>query len=235
MNLPKHLYGLDIIRGLAACAIVFWHWQHFSMKGSQLPLDFDRAEQPLYMLFRPMYKYGDFAVPFFFQLSGFVFFWLYREKVESGKCSGYKFAVLRFARLYPLHALTLLIVLVLQIVHARLIGSYFVYPRNDAYHFALHAAFVSHWGFESGHSFNAPIWSVSIEIGLYCIFFLYCLVRIPNAVKLLLVLFGTVLVIKLGLGGLRWPPAILAFFLGGVTYGLVNTYLKYQSRFFQQQ
>ena len=231
MNLPKHLYGLDICRGIAACAVVFWHWQHFFMKGSQLPQEFDRAVQPLYSLFSPLYENGHLAVPFFFQLSGFVFFWLYREKVASGECSGYKFAVHRFARLYPLHALTLLVVLILQIVHARLIGGYFVYQQNDEYHFALQAAFVSHWGFERGHSFNAPIWSVSIEIGLYFCFFFYCLVRIPNPIKLMAVLLATALVMKLGFGGGRWPPAILAFFLGGLNYGFVNWYLKYKSRF----
>ena len=201
------------------------------MKGSDLPLDFKRAEQPLYVLFKPMYEHGDLAVPFFFQLSGFVFFWLYREKITSGRCSGYKFAVLRFARLYPLHALTLLVVLVLQVIHSRLIGGYFVYLHNDSYHFALQTAFVSHWGFERGHSFNAPIWSVSIEIGLYCLFFLYCLVRLPNALKLATVLVGTLLAFKFGLVGGRWPRAILAFFLGGLTFEIVNRYLPYKSRF----
>lgn len=231
MNLPKHLYSLDVFRGIAACAVVFWHWQHFFMKGTHLPKDFDRSEQPLYALFEPMYEHGHLAVPFFFQLSGFVFFWLYREKVTSGACSGFRFAVLRFARLYPLHLLTLLVVLALQLVHARLIGGFFVYPRNDAYHFALQTAFVSHWGFEHGHSFNAPIWSVSIEIGLYCLFFLYCLVRVPNPIKLTVVLLGTVLVMKLGLAGGRWPPAVLAFFLGGLTYEVVNAYMRRRTIF----
>jgi peptidoglycan/LPS O-acetylase OafA/YrhL len=199
------------------------------MKGSQLPQDFDLSAQPLYALFAPMYEHGHFAVPFFFQLSGFVFFWLYREKVESGACSSYEFAVLRFARLYPLHALTLVVVLVLQLVYARLIGGYFCYPHNDAYHFALQAAFVSNWGFERGLSFNGPIWSVSIEIGLYCLFFVYCVLRIPNSVKLVCVLLGTVLAAKLGLLGGRWASAILAFFLGGLTYLCVNAYLKYKT------
>jgi peptidoglycan/LPS O-acetylase OafA/YrhL len=230
MNLPKHLYSLDVFRGIASIAVVFWPWQHFFMKGAQHPQDFSRAEQPLYALFKPMYEHGNLAVPFFFQLSGFVFFWLYQEKVTSGACSGYQFAVLRFARLYPLHVLTLLLVVALQSLYARVIGGYFAYPWNDAYHFALQAVFMSHWGFERGDSFNAPIWSVSIEIGLYCLFFLYCLARLPNAVKLMTVLVGTALVIKLGLGGARWPPAILAFFLGGLTYGAVDTYLQYRSK-----
>lgn len=230
MNDQEHLHSLDILRGFAATAVVFWHWQHFFMEGSQLQSTFNRTEQPCYALLSLMYLHGHLAVPFFFQLSGFVFFWLYRKKLASGAVSSYRFAVLRFARLYPLHALTLILVLALQILHERVLGGYFVYLHNDAYHFALHTAFVSHWGFQRGHSFNAPIWSVSIEVGLYCLFYLYCRVRLPDAVKMAAILLGIVLVIELDLGGGRWPPAILAFFLGGLVYNLVKVYLKRNSK-----
>ncbi len=231
MNFPKYLYGLDIFRGFASLAVVLWHWQHFFMIDYKLPSNFDRSCQPLYTLFRPMYEYGYIAVPFFFQLSGFVFFWLYRERITSGACSAYKFALLRFARLYPLHILTLLVVLFLQLVHKKIIGGYFVYPENDSYHFALHTLFMSNWGFERGYSFNAPAWSVSIEIGLYFLFFLYCLIRIPNAVKISIVLLGAALSMRFGLGAGNWIPAIFAFFLGGLLYSLVDIYLSYRSKF----
>jgi peptidoglycan/LPS O-acetylase OafA/YrhL len=46
-----------------------------------------------------------------------------------------------------------------------------IYPYNDAYHFMLHVFFMSHWGFEVGESFNQPIWSVSVEIFIYIVFF----------------------------------------------------------------
>ena len=44
---------------------------------------------------------------------------------------------------------------------------------NDFYHFILQLLFISSWGFEDGHSFNAPIWSVSVEIGIYIVFFIF--------------------------------------------------------------
>lgn len=51
------------------------------------------------------------------------------------------------------------------------IGSYFVYPNNDIKHFLLNLFFASSWSFESGHSFNGPIWSVSVEVLLHALFF----------------------------------------------------------------
>ena len=226
MNFPKHLFSLDISRGLAATAVVFYHWQHFFLEQGK---NFNRSQQPLYSLLRPLYDHGNHAVPFFFQLSGFVFFWLYRDEVASGNCSAYRFGVLRFARLYPLHVATLLIVLVLQAIHARVIGGYFMYSYNDFYHFVLHLFFISNWGFEHGASFNGPIWSVSIEIGLYCIFFLFCSARALKSMKFAVLLICPAAMIKLGWGS-QWAPAVLAFFIGGLTFELVSIYLVYRTR-----
>lgn len=83
MNFPKYLFSLDIARGLAAAAVVFWHRQHFFFEHCKLPSDFDKTQQPLYTWFSLLYDHGHLAVPFFFPMSGFVFFWLYREKVVS--------------------------------------------------------------------------------------------------------------------------------------------------------
>ena len=230
MTLPKHLFSLDIVRGIAAVAVVFWHWQHFFFKQSALPIEFDRAQQPLYSWFSLLYDHGHLAVPFFFQLSGFVFFWLYLDQVSRGDCSAYKFGVLRFARLYPLHFATLLAVLALQALHAWIIGGYFVYPFNDSYHFLLQLLFASHWGLEKGYSFNAPIWSVSIEIGLYCAFYLFCIAKIHRVAKLTAAILGAYFLMKLGVGE-RWASPALAFYIGGLTYELTRSYLNHRTQF----
>lgn len=230
MNFPKHLYSLDIVRGIAAVAVVFWHWKHFFYWQYTLPVEFDKTQQPLYSWFSLLYDHGHLAVPFFFLLSGFVFFWLYLDKVSLGDCSAYKFGVLRFARLYPLHFATLLVALALQAIHARVIGGYFVYRYNDSYHFLLQLFFASHWGLEKGNSFNAPIWSVSIEIGLYCIFYFFCIVRIHKNAKLVAVLLGAYFLTKLGVGE-RWSFAVFAFFIGGLTYEMTKLYLSHRTRF----
>ena len=228
--LPARLYNLDFSRGLAALCVVIFHWQSFFFEQYELPATFDRTTQPLYQWLRPLYERGGYlAVSFFFILSGFVFFWLYHQNIRDRQCSFYQFAALRLARLYPLHAATLLLVLALQVVYFSRNNESFVYPYNDGYHFVLQTFFVSNWGFERGYSFNAPIWSVSIEIGLYVLFFAFAFLRGNTAVKLVGIVLTTVLLMGLGLSD-RWAPAILAFFMGGLTYECLVKYLQLRSK-----
>jgi len=49
---------------------------------------------------------------------------------------------------------------------------FFVYQNNDIAHFIYQLFLASHWGFEKGFSFNGPIWSISVEVLIYCFFFL---------------------------------------------------------------
>jgi len=169
---PNRLITLDVSRGFAALAVVLWHWQHFAYNGSSPPEYFDIASQPLYAILRIFYEKGHMAVAYFFILSGFIFFWLYRSSIEKRNTSFGNFWVQRFSRLYPLHIITLLIVALLQIVYISHNGSYFVYPFNDMYHFFLNLGFVPKFGFESGWSFNAPVFTVSFEIFMYFVFFI---------------------------------------------------------------
>jgi peptidoglycan/LPS O-acetylase OafA/YrhL len=106
----------------------------------------------------------------FYAISGFVFAYVYLS--TNKKVSGKEFFVNRFARLYPLHFATLIIVSILQFINWGTENSFQIIHYNDFYHFILQLFFISSWGFEEGHSFNGPIWSVSIEIFIYGIFFL---------------------------------------------------------------
>lgn len=117
------------------------------------------------------------GVQYFFLLSGFIFFWLYRHTIEDRSVNFTNFWIQRISRLYPLHILTLLIVTLLQAMYTSHNGGPFVYPFNNAYHFFLNLVFASKWGFEKGWSFNAPVWSVSIEILLYFMFFITAYAR----------------------------------------------------------
>ncbi len=119
-HFANRLYLLDVARGLASLAVVAYHWQHFFMlHGRHAP-----RKAALLPLLRPLYACGgEIAVSFFFSLSGFVFFWLFRERIESRTCTAWDFAALRIARLYPLHLLTLITVASLQLLHFNL--------RND--------------------------------------------------------------------------------------------------------
>lgn len=166
------LLGLELLRFVCALAVLVWHYQHFAYLGSTLPSSFATASQPLYPVLAPLYQRGYYGVDIFWCISGFIFFWRYRDAIANRLVSGKKFFVLRFSRLYPLHIATLLLVALLQPIYSRANGSFFVYPYNDLPHFGLQLFMASNWGLEKGASFNGPIWSISLEVLVYGVFYL---------------------------------------------------------------
>ena len=202
--------SLDALRGVAALVVVLWHWQHFFFVGTVLPLSTPKF--PLQGVLAIFYKDGEIAVDLFFCISGFIFYWLYANAIATGSMSAGRFFVLRFSRLYPLHLLTLVVVAALQVDYQAQGYGYFVYAANTASNFVINLLFVSGW-VSRGFSFNAPVWSVSVEVFLYGLFFVMC--------RWLPISFATVLAACLfGLLGLPRFPTLLgrgmvSFFLGG--------------------
>lgn len=220
---PSRLYALDALRGIAALCVVFWHWQHFFYVGDN-PSAFVLDQQPFFRFFMPLYQHGGLAVQLFFSISGFVFFWLFSSGISDRSIRPLHFAADRFSRLYPLHIVTFALVAVLQLLYFSYHSSYFVYQSNDWYHAALNIFLAPAWGLEKGWSFNAPIWSVSVEVLLYCSFFLICLTR---RWKWALAAAACVL------GGYLYPEyyklgsGVLCFYIGGVTYALLEVVRRY--------
>ena len=213
----SRFYSLDALRGLAALCVVFWHWQHFFYAGTK-PGHVDIAQLPFSRWFYLAYVRGELAVDLFFCLSGFIFYWLYSERVFRRTITLAHFAWLRFSRLYPLHLATLVFVAVGQRWLMRTEGCYFVYDLNDKLHFAYNLFLVSGWGLERGFSFNGPIWSVSVEVFLYGLFFAACrLLPVRAGVLLGLAAVGMILQHAFGLALGR---GMLSFFAGGCVYFL---------------
>ena len=215
----QHFYSLDIIRGFAALSIVFFHWKFFFYTGT-LPGNLIAASQPFYSFFFPFYERGWLAVDLFFCLSGFVMYWLYSGHINNRLISAWNFSVLRFSRLYPLHFVTLLIVLIFQQYMFYRTGDFFVFPANDIYHFVLNIFLASNWGFQKDNSFNAPIWTVSIEILVYLIFFIACrILPVRNSVLLLFVTLGWILMtFAPDYSQQRIGTGVFFFFIGGLVY-----------------
>lgn len=216
----KRLYSLDAIRGLAALTIVIWHWQHFfAMSGHWLPV-WNRDWQPFYGLLKPLYLESWAAVDLFFALSGFVFFWLYREAIREGKVKAGTFALLRFSRLWPLHALMLVVIALLQWAFRTRTGVDFIFPAQDWSRFIAHL-FVVHQTVppNTDQTFNGPSWTVSIEAALYVLFFAMCRVGF-NGWK------SATVVALLGIPLFHWnwfiSRGLMGFFLGGVAYFVVE-------------
>jgi peptidoglycan/LPS O-acetylase OafA/YrhL len=210
----ERLYSLDVLRGVAALSVVFWHWQHFFYTGTSRAYPLERM--PFLDVFFLVYAKGWLGVELFFALSGFVFFWLYARAVFEGKVSAGDFFLLRFSRLYPLHLAALLAVAAGQLLYFEITKTFFVYSHNDGYHFLLNLLFVPSWGFEKGWSFNAPVWSVSVEVLLYFLFFIVCRLWRPRLSGLLALSALGFLLVRQG-----YPPmgrGIGAFYLGGCAY-----------------
>ncbi|WP_294124082.1 acyltransferase [Sphingomonas sp.] len=164
------LLGLELLRFLAAMAVLFWHYNHFyDMVGSR---PFVASAQPWHAWFWPFYDFGLFGVQLFWCISGFIFAWKYSGPVASGTVSGRQFFWLRFSRLYPLHLVTLLFVTALQPWHRAFAGHDFHFEANDPWIFAKQLFLASDWIGGRQYSFNGPIWSISAEIAVYFLFFL---------------------------------------------------------------
>jgi peptidoglycan/LPS O-acetylase OafA/YrhL len=172
INVPNHYHLIDCFRTFAALAVVLHHYQHFYYFNGFIDIENyvtieTMSMQPFYGSLYYFYEVGATGVQFFWVISGFIFASVYFLRDVSGK----DFFVSRFARLYPLHIITLFLILFLQTFSNHIYGSYQIYEFNDLKHFILNLFFASSWGIQDGPSFNGPIWSVSVEILIYVVFF----------------------------------------------------------------
>jgi peptidoglycan/LPS O-acetylase OafA/YrhL len=146
----RRIPELDALRGIAALGVVVWHYgAHF-------------GATPLGFALFPFYNAGFLFVDFFFVLSGYVIaraFW--REPRQSQFGAN---ILARVARMYPLHLLTLLLVVfLLACLPATARDPDFVQSTNDAKHFLLNLLLLNQSGLQEGWSFNTPAWSISAE------------------------------------------------------------------------
>ena len=96
------------------------------------------------------------------------------------------------------------------------LGSFIVYPTNDAWHFLLNIFMVSNWGISDGYSFNAPAWSISVEILLYTIFFFVALAAGENILISILMMYLGYWFGSHGLAVTGW--GVFCFFAGGLAF-----------------
>ncbi len=183
----ERFYWVDTLRGLAAIVVVVFHYHHFYLTDNFGRAAIPSADTfPYANILKPLYgPFAAKAVELFWLISGFVFAHVYLPRPVSA----WTFGVARFARLYPLHFATLLYVAVLQAVSLNVAGHWQVYANNDVRHFLLQLSMSSNWiSWSRGLSFNGPIWSVSLEIIVYGLFFLsaFAMRRAPIIVSLVL-------------------------------------------------
>ena len=169
----KKFSFIEILRLFSSLSVLIFHYIHFFYPFNSLynpELKIDSSQFPFFFILDLIYEYGRYGVQMFWAISGFVFAHVYLDQLN--KISSKDFLINRIARLYPLHLLTLILVAGLQILSFKVNGNFEIYEGNDLYHFILNLFYIHGWGFAKESSFNAPTWSVSIELIIYFIFFI---------------------------------------------------------------
>ena len=218
----KKYYSLEFLRFLSSMSVLIYHYRHFYSPLNILSADefnIVKDSLPFSRLLGIIYEYGFYGVHIFYVISGFVFAHVYLKIREH--TSFKEFSVNRLSRLYPLHFVTLVIVALLQLAFFANYENFQFDYIIDFYHFFLQIFFISSWGFEAGHSFNGPIWSVSVEMGIYLVFFI--LINLIKKYELkFIILINILLVIadKTGISSLFLDCARL-FFSGVLIYYLI--------------
>ncbi len=192
---PTKILGIELLRFASAIAVLVFHYQHFAFVGTT-QVDFLASRQPFYRFLSLFYTDGFYGVEVFWCISGFIFYWKYSRSIANRGVRAYEFVILRLSRLYPLHLVTLLFVAAMQYVYHLRSGNFFVYEANDARHFLLQLVLASNWGPQTAESFNGPIWSISVEVLVYAIFF-GTLRYISNSTALVVAIAGAAALIQI--------------------------------------
>ncbi|HET9628135.1 MAG TPA: acyltransferase [Novosphingobium sp.] len=150
---PVRLARLDGLRGLAAAGVAFtYHARDLFVPGA---LDSGIGALDWF------HAYGWLFVDLFFLLSGYIFAHVYLGRGRPFTAEDLtEFGVARFARLYPLHLLLLVITAAL----------FWGKPENTPLAFAGHLLMLQAFVPPVAQTFVGPSWSLSIEAVCYVLF-----------------------------------------------------------------
>ncbi len=149
----KYLSNLTPLRGIAALWVVVFHF-------SEIVTKFVSTQYSL------LVTKGYLMVDLFFILSGFIMTHVYRKKFQSGVSvkNFREFIVARFARVYPLHFFTLMILILL----VALSGGWNIVQDPKA--ISTNILLIHSFGIHKIFTWNVPSWSISAEWWAYMVF-----------------------------------------------------------------
>jgi peptidoglycan/LPS O-acetylase OafA/YrhL len=208
----KRLFEIDALRGIAALIVTFiFHIHHLLGEYRTSPLDG-------IPVFSWLHEYGYTFVDLFFVISGYIFSHVYLTdgRMNAGPRD---FFVARFARLYPLHLVMLLVAAAVFAIGKPATVSD---RGSDIYHFVLNLFMLQDSGLNNGLSFNGPSWSISVEVICYLVFFLiaaYC----PKALMIIsgiLAAVGALVTIDGSVQTDHIARGFCGFFVGVIAYRL---------------
>lgn len=180
------IQSLTALRGLAAIWIVLHHF--WPQTDSATP----------YLISK-----GYLAVDLFFILSGVVLYLVYSDALRAGTFNLQRFALKRFARLYPVHFVTLFLATGILTLGPSLGFEGRKVSYDFVQMFFLHATLLHAWGISETGGLNYPSWSLSAESFAYLLFPLLArlVIRARNPI------FWSTLFLIIAIAGLQlfWP------------------------------
>lgn len=138
MTQPKHIPALTGIRAVAAAMVFVGHMLNGHLK--EIP---------------SVFQYGWTGVNIFFGLSGYLFTYLYADKLLDGTFSWAEYIKRRLIRIYPLTSLLIAIAVLSEW------GSY------SLENIALHLTLLQAWVPEYRLTMISPMWTLTVEESFY--------------------------------------------------------------------
>ncbi|MBB4200285.1 hypothetical protein GGD83_004114 [Rhodoblastus sphagnicola] len=211
------LYNLEALRGFCALMVALVH-----------------VPWTTHLLFLPIVYNAWMFVDFFFVLSGFIIAFNYADSGQKPfHLQG--FMVRRFFRLYPLHIVTLIMLLAVEIFRELVVPLLTQLPPRGAFQdpfgvtLVLNVLLLHATGLTTQNILNTPSWSISTEFWTYLLFAFICKLWIKpgKRVAAMAALGGCALMALLwlnGAGGIAtpiqygWPRCIMSFSMGVVVW-----------------
>jgi peptidoglycan/LPS O-acetylase OafA/YrhL len=166
--MDKQIGALTSLRGIAALIVVVHHFAYYTLPQTGKFLS----------SYSHFFKNGYLCVDFFFILSGFIMAYVYANDFygQVDKSDYWKYLRARFARIYPLHLFTLLVLVGLELIKMIVLGGNAFTDKFNLTALAANIFLLQAFDlscpplFWCGTYWNEPAWSISVEFAIYILF-----------------------------------------------------------------
>jgi peptidoglycan/LPS O-acetylase OafA/YrhL len=226
--MDNQIRSLTSLRGIAAVIIAIHHFAYYALPQLGVMLS----------AYSHFFQNGYLAVDLFFILSGFIMTHVYWEQFHDGvsKAKYWQFIRARFARIYPLHLFTLLVLVGLQSIELLLSNPTAFTGKFNILALGANVLMLQAFALKCPPLFwcdtywNEPAWSISVEFVIYSIFPFILFAILKNqpktdAISYIITLIASLLLIiftRNNLDNITGIPSIarcgLECILGVITY-----------------
>lgn len=209
---PTRLPELDLLRFVAALAVVLYHYV------TCFPAPPDAALAPLKAV-SAVTRYGYLGVDLFFMISGFVILWSSMNRDALG------FTVSRISRLYPSFWASMVLIVICAVTLGPAVASYSA-PPLDVWTIVANATMVP--ALLDAKRLEDVYWTLQIEVQFYALIFVLLLVRQIRNVEPWLYLWLAVSIVGLFVEFSRVARFVTlhpygSFFVAGCLFFLVRS------------